>query len=86
MKSIHEFLTNPAETTRREGPHNRIVMSSRVRLARNLKGFAFPGWAKKPERLRVLEVIRPAVEGLPQMADSFSGRSHDPLRRKYALE
>jgi protein arginine kinase len=72
MKSIHEFLTNPAETTRREGPHNRIVMSSRVRLARNLKGFAFPGWAKKPERIRALEVIRPAVEGLPQMGDSFS--------------
>ncbi len=38
---------------RREGPHNKIVMSSRVRLARNVKGAAFPGWAKKAERIRI---------------------------------
>jgi len=47
-------------------------MSSRVRLARNLKDAAFPGWAKKAERLKVLETIRPAVEGLPEMVDCFS--------------
>ncbi len=69
---IHEFLTPPAETARREGPHNRIVMSSRVRLARNLKGLAFPGWAKKAERVKALEQIRPAVEALPQLAGAFS--------------
>src|SRR6266542_927407 len=70
--TIHEFLVAPAETARREGPHNKIVMSSRVRLARNLKGVAFPGWAKKAERIKTLEAIRPAVEALPQMADRFS--------------
>src|SRR3954463_4085948 len=70
--NIHEFLTSPAESARREGPHNKIVLSSRVRLARNLKGMAFPGWAKKAERVKALEQIRPAVEALPQMADSFS--------------
>src|SRR3954447_23190431 len=69
---IHEFLTPPAETARRKGPHDRIVMSSRVRLARNVKDGAFPGWAKKPERIKVLEVIRPAVEALPEMKDAFS--------------
>ena len=72
MKDIHSFLAPPAETARRHGPHDRIVMSSRVRLARNLKGTAFPGWAKKPERMKVLETIRPAVESLPEMKDSFS--------------
>ena len=70
--NIHEFLDPPAETTRRTGPHDRIVMSSRVRLARNLKDAAFPGWAKKPERVKVLETIRPAVESLPEMKDAFS--------------
>src|ERR1700690_4415668 len=69
---LHEFLTPPAETARRKGPHDRIVMSSRVRLARNVKDAAFPGWAKKPERIRVLELIRPAIEGLPEMKDAFS--------------
>ena len=69
---LHEFLTPPSETARRKGPHDRIVMSSRVRLARNLNDAAFPGWAKKPERIRVLEMIRPAVESLPEMAGAFS--------------
>jgi len=69
---IHKFLSSPAETAQRHGPHDRIVMSSRVRLARNLKDAAFPGWAKKPERLRVFELIRPAVESLPEMKDAFS--------------
>ncbi len=70
--TIHEFLSSPAESARREGPHNKIVLSSRVRLARNLKGMAFPGWAKKAERIKALDQIRPAVESLPQMSDAFS--------------
>ena len=69
---LYEFLAAPAETARRKGPHDRIVMSSRVRLARNIKDAAFPGWAKKPERVRVLELIQPAVESLPEMGDSFA--------------
>src|ERR1700690_4081787 len=69
---IHQFLVSPAEIAQRHGPHDRIVMSSRVRLARNLKDATFPGWAKKPERVRVFELIRPAIESLPEMKDAFS--------------
>jgi protein arginine kinase len=70
--NLSEFLTPPAASARRKGPHDKIVMSSRVRLARNINDAAFPGWAKKPERIRVLEMIRPAVESLPEMAGAFS--------------
>jgi protein arginine kinase len=70
--NLHEFLVTPAETARRHGPHDRIVMSSRVRLARNVRDAAFPGWAKKPERVKILEMIRPAVESLPEMKGAFS--------------
>ncbi|MGA2241780.1 MAG: protein arginine kinase [Verrucomicrobiota bacterium] len=69
---IHKFLVSPAETAQRHGPHDRIVMSSRVRLARNLKDATFPGWAKKPERIRVFDLIRPAIESLPEMKGAFS--------------
>src|SRR3954466_12520125 len=69
---IHSFLVTPADTARRKGPHDRIVMSSRVRLARNIKDAAFPGWAKKPERVKVLDTIRPAVETLPEMKEAFA--------------
>jgi protein arginine kinase len=70
--NLDQFLIPPAQSARRRGPHDRIVMSSRVRLARNIKDAAFPGWAKKPERVRVLDLIRPAVEGLPEMKTAFS--------------
>src|SRR5437588_12570845 len=72
MKNIKEFLAAPAQSCKREGPHDRIVMSSRVRLARNLKDFPFPGWAKKADRVKALEAIRPAVESLAQMDGAFS--------------
>src|SRR6202142_660529 len=85
---IHKFLISPAQTAQRHGPHDRIVMSSRVRLARNLKDAAFPGWAKKPERIRVFELIRPAVESLPEMKDAFSEAMDNlnPLDKQILVE
>ena len=67
-----KIMTTGGEWLRGEGPHHQIVMSSRVRLARNLRQRAFPGWAKKAERIQVLELIKPRVEELPEMQDSFS--------------
>jgi protein arginine kinase len=72
MKDLHVFLISPAEAAQQHGPHDRIVMSSRVRLARNLRDASFPGWAKKPERVKILETIQPVVVSMPEMADSFA--------------
>ncbi|MBM3888699.1 MAG: protein arginine kinase [Verrucomicrobia bacterium] len=55
-----------------------VVISSRVRLARNLAGMPFPGWAKKPDRQKSLEIIRTAACALPEMAGAFV-RSMDEL-------
>src|SRR5437868_9237612 len=65
-------MSTAGEWLRGEGPHHQIVISSRVRLARNLRNRAFPGWAKKAERTTVLEMIKPRVEELSEMQDSFS--------------
>ena len=65
-------ISTAGEWLRGEGPHHQIVISSRVRLARNLRDRPFPGWGKKPARVEVLELIRPRVEELPEMQDSFS--------------
>lgn len=70
--NLHEFLSPAAEAARRTGPQDKIVMSSRVRLARNLRGHSFPGWAKKAERVRACELMRGAVEALPGMENAFS--------------
>ncbi len=74
---IHNILTGSGEWLRGEGPHHQIVVSSRVRLARNLNVFAFPGWAKKTERLQILETIKPRVEELSEMTDAYSVFSQD---------
>jgi protein arginine kinase len=41
-----------------------IVISTRVRLARNLEGYAFSGRARDGERLRVLSQVRDAMNGI----------------------
>jgi protein arginine kinase len=53
-----------------------------------LRGLAFPGWAKKPERLRALEIIRPAVESLPQLQGAFSETMDNlgPLDKQILVE
>jgi protein arginine kinase len=86
--TIHEFLAPAAEACQRTGPHDDIVMSSRVRLARNLRKQPFPSWAKKPDRMRVLEAIQPAVEGLPQLAPHFTAALDDlsPLDKQILVE
>src|SRR5436190_12035508 len=65
-------MSTGGEWLRGEGPHHQIVISSRVRIARNLRHRAFPGWAKKAERTQILELIKPRDEELPEMQDSFS--------------
>ena len=66
------LIANPGEWMRADGPHHDIVISSRVRLARNLSDLPFPGWAKKPDRIAILEQLKPQVEALPEMDDAFS--------------
>src|SRR2546421_709031 len=66
------MLSTAGEWLRGEGPHHQVVISSRVRLARNLRNRAFPGWAKKAERTSILEQIRSRVEELPEMQDAFT--------------
>jgi protein arginine kinase len=69
---LQGIIANTGEWLRGEGPHHQVVVSSRVRLARNLRNRAFPGWAKKAERMAILEMIKPRVEELPEMQESFS--------------
>lgn len=75
--TINNLLNSSGEWLRGGGPHSNIVVSSRVRIARNLRNFSFPGWAKKADRIAVLECVKPAVEALPEMAEAFSIFSQD---------
>ena len=69
---IGTILTTRGDWLSPGNGHHPIVISSRVRLARNLAKLAFPGWAKKTERIRILDEIKPEVDSLAQMRNSFS--------------
>ena len=65
------------------------MFSSRLRLARNVNHHPFPGWAKKAEREKVLALIQPAVEQLPEMKDAIISESMDhftPLEKQVLVE
>jgi protein arginine kinase len=65
--NISTLIDTPSELTDCTGPKCAIVLMTRVRLARNLAGRSFPGWADKDERAAVVETCRNAVSSAPQM-------------------
>jgi len=72
MMRFSTLIKHPADwMTGGQGEHG-AVLTSRIRLARNLRRHPFPGWAKRDERAAALELLRPAVESLPAMKDAFS--------------
>lgn len=50
------------------GEHPSIVLSSRVRLARNVVGYAFPPRARDGERLRLLAQVRDTARHVPMLS------------------
>jgi protein arginine kinase len=63
-KELDELLRQPSEWLRGVGPVSDIVMSSRIRLARNLEKFPFAVRATKTSQAEVLKLIRDALVGL----------------------
>ena len=71
-----------------DGAHAGIVLSSRIRLARNLAGFAFPIRAREGERLRVLHQVRATAARLPSLEGAAFVRVDEcsPLERQVLYE
>ncbi|MBL9117681.1 MAG: protein arginine kinase [Verrucomicrobiaceae bacterium] len=66
------LIKNPADWMKGSGLHSDVVMTSRVRLARNLRGFHFPGYSQEKDRVEMMQAVRPVIEGLPEMKSGFS--------------
>lgn len=61
--SISQISDHAGEWLRGTGPQGEIVISSRVRLARNLAGFPFVSKANDPEKSEILERCRAEIMG-----------------------
>ncbi|MCX6875795.1 MAG: protein arginine kinase [Verrucomicrobia bacterium] len=77
MMRFTTLIKNPADWMTGGQAEHGAVLTSRIRLARNLRRQPFPGWAKREQRAAALELMRPAVESLPVMKDAFSQELSD---------
>jgi len=68
---IEHFLSRPGQWLYGEGPENDIVISSRIRLARNITGFPFLVRSNEQDRTQVRETLRKIMPGL------FPGKDAD---------
>lgn len=58
MTTLHQMTRHAGEWLRGAGPHSEIVISSRIRLARNLAGYPFVGRANRRQRVDILARCR----------------------------
>ena len=65
-----------------------VVVSSRIRLARNLKATPFPGWAAEEERERVWHRLRELLADCPtlQTPDAAGMEELEPLDKQVLFE
>ena len=64
--SVEDILAAESELTHLLGGQQAVVLSTRIRLARNLEGLPFPGWAKLPQRKETADRCVGALEALPK--------------------
>ncbi|MEO0098219.1 MAG: protein arginine kinase [candidate division WOR-3 bacterium] len=71
-----------------EGPRSEIVISSRIRLARNIKGIPFLTRAEKREKEKVLEMVKEALEkkGLLKEGHFLREKELSPLKLNFLKE
>lgn len=70
--TIASLLATSSELTDNTSSKTAIVLMTRVRLARNLAGQPFPGWAKPAQRTRILETCRDALAATAPMKKSLA--------------
>lgn len=59
---LGDLLNHQSEWLRGTGPNSNIVISSRIRLARNLSKYPFPHWANKKSAEEVMGLSRQAIK------------------------
>ena len=69
--SMNALLRQTSEWLRGTGPNSDIVISSRVRLARNLDKYPFAHWASKKHEKETLRLCDEAILGTKLMKNAF---------------
>ncbi len=68
---ILPILDTPAKVVPGGSPPGPIVLSTRIRLARNLRDFPFPGWAKEAQRREIFARCAQAAQDAASMKKAY---------------
>jgi len=68
---LDDLIHSPAAWLASEGTSG-VVVSSRIRLARNIEGLAFPGWAGEEECVRIQARVWEMLQGISCLAPCLS--------------
>ncbi|MBW3543832.1 MAG: ATP--guanido phosphotransferase, partial [Planctomycetes bacterium] len=85
---LDSLTRTSGEWLRGDGPESDIVISSRIRLARNLAQFPFPNRVDDSARNEIEELLREKIEHIPVDAglDYVNVRVLEELDRQFLVE
>src|SRR3989338_2231589 len=69
--TLDDLIKHTSEWLKGTGPNSNIVMSSRIRLARNLDRIPFPNQADKRQAQEVMDKVREAVSEVNLLKNSL---------------
>jgi protein arginine kinase len=86
--AIEQLIKRQAEVKAEDSDNRPILMTCRIRLARNLEGFHFPGWSDLSQRSLVYKKCVDAIERVSHFNPclNFSIESLDSMERQYLVE
>ena len=64
---FNTLMDNPADWMMGKGEENDVVITSRIRLARNIDSCPFPGWQTAKQREQTLKELKPSLLAIPEM-------------------
>ncbi|MCX5715236.1 MAG: protein arginine kinase [Candidatus Omnitrophica bacterium] len=85
---LNDLLNHTSEWLRGTGPNSEIVISSRIRLARNLEKYPFPHWASKKQGEDVMGVIDAVVANMEYLKNTtvFKLADLDSVDKQFLVE
>jgi len=85
---INDLLNHTSEWLKGTGPHSDVVISSRIRLARNLNKFPFPHWASKAQLNEIIAKTKQAMEKVDLLKKStfFLLADLDSIDKQFLVE
>jgi protein arginine kinase len=86
--SFDDLVSRPSPWLRGDGPHSDLALSTRVRLARNLRGVPFTHRAREEQLLGVLSGVSAAAQRGPSFRDALVLKMGDlsPVERQVLVE